>query len=531
MKFSLLFSFLTFYSIFVIAQSPTIAWQKTLGGVGVENVNKIIEKPNNSGFFVIGSSASPVGYEITQPSYGGLDLWIVSYSSSGQIEWETRYGGEDNDGSFSRACIDDDKLFVCGGSFSGVSGNKTSPSFGGADLWLICLDFQGNILWQNTFGGTEYDMTADMFFLNNAIYILAATDSDISGNKTTPNIGERDFWLLKIDPTDGEKLDERTFGSELTDTPYEMTFDEDGNIYLLGSSAFGISGDKTIEGFGGSDLWVLKLNSDLEIIDQACFGTSVDEGTSGMIWHENRLYIASSASLGNNGSVSQAVLGTRDAWAFCLNEDLEIVWSYLYGGSAHDLTTRITIWDGKLALLGSSTSTASGVKQSPFYGGSGDYWLLFLDKQTGGFLHEESYGGSAMEIATSITSLSNNNLIIAGISDSGISGLKTEAYRGGSADIWALELNTSALLAINNFDETGLLVYPNPSSDVVYFQVPQEYPNGRIEIYSADGKLIQSVSVDQSNFRIDLSNIEGNQVLFYRYIHEQGVISGKISKI
>lgn len=468
---------------------------------------------------------------MTQGTHGIVDVWVICLNNSNQIEWEMVYGGTESDGLVTKAIIHNDKLFVATSSNSGISGNKTIASFGSADIWLLCLDLEGNIEWQQTYGGTEGEAAEIVAVHNDELYILGHSTSGISGNKTTPNIGERDFWLLKVDPSNGEKLDERTLGSVLTDTPYEMTFDEEGNVYLLGSSVTGVSGDKTVEGFGGSDLWLVKLNSNLEIIDQACFGTSVDEGTSGMIWHENRLYIASSASLGNNGSVSQTVLGTRDAWAFCLTEDLEIVWSNLYGGSAHDLTTKITIWDGKLALLGISTSTPSSIKQSPYYGGSGDYWLLFLDKQTGGFLHEESYGGSAMEIATAITSLSNNNLLVAGISDSGISGLKTEAYRGGTADIWALELNMSALVSLNDIAQTELLVYPNPSSDVVYFQVPQEYPIGRIEIYSTDGKLINSVFVDGANFRVDLSAVEGNQVLFYRYIHENGVISGKISKI
>jgi len=68
----------------------------------------------------------------------------------------------------------------------------------------------------------------------------------------------------------------------------------------------------------------------------------------------------------------------------------------------------------------------------------------------------------------------------------------------------------------NNFDEIGLLVYTNLSLDMVYFQVPKACPIGLIEIYSTDGKLIESKHVDGLNFRMDLSDVEGNQVLIYR---------------
>jgi hypothetical protein len=46
-------------------------------------------------------------------------------------------------------------LFILGGySASGISGDKTENCLGGYDYWIVKVDSQGNIQWQNTIGGS-----------------------------------------------------------------------------------------------------------------------------------------------------------------------------------------------------------------------------------------------------------------------------------------------------------------------------------------------------------------------------------------
>lgn len=530
MKYSVFFSLLFLFSNFVKAQSPAISWQKTLGGTGSDDVRTVIQKPDNTGYYVIGKTNSPSGFELTQGSYGLDDIWVVCLNNNGNLVWENVYGGVGSDGLISKALLYNDKLYVVTASSSGVSGNKTTDSFGNMDIWLLCLDLEGNIEWQRSYGGTEADLANIIEVHNDTLHILGYSESGVSGNKTTPNVGDRDFWLLKIDPNNGDKLAERTIGSLLYETPFSLSFDDSGNIYLLGTSLFGVSGDKTVEGYGAFDLWLVKIDSDLEIVNQACFGSAVSEETPTMMWYDNKLYLSCGISQGNSGNVSGSVMGSLDAWVFCLNENLEIIWQNILGGSAADVLFGITIWNDKLTLIGHSNSFPSGSKQSPNYGGI-DYWLVFVDRHFGGLIKEQSYGGNGSDIFTSIDVLSNNNLLVAGISNSGISGLKTEPNRGGSSDIWVLKLNASSLVSLESNELTDLIVYPNPSSGLVYFQVPQELLNGNLELYSMDGKLIKSVFINEINFCIDLTDISGSQMLMFKYTHAHGISSGKISKI
>ncbi|MBL0053996.1 MAG: hypothetical protein IPP29_22155 [Bacteroidetes bacterium] len=44
-----------------------------------------------------------------------------------------------------------------GYSWSGISGDKTQPSWGVRDYWIVKIDSLGNKQWDKRFGGTSID--------------------------------------------------------------------------------------------------------------------------------------------------------------------------------------------------------------------------------------------------------------------------------------------------------------------------------------------------------------------------------------
>jgi len=46
---------------------------------------------------------------------------------------------------------------LAGGSRSSISGEKSEPNKGNYDYWIIKIDANGNKLWDKTFGGTGSD--------------------------------------------------------------------------------------------------------------------------------------------------------------------------------------------------------------------------------------------------------------------------------------------------------------------------------------------------------------------------------------
>src|SRR6185369_13969456 len=91
--------------------------------------------------------------------------------------------------------------YILGGrSASGVSGNKTTANFGSNDVWLVKLDASGNKQWEQVFGGSGFDYLNSQQQTSDGGHILGGTSSSgVSGNKTSPSYGGYDFWPVKVD--------------------------------------------------------------------------------------------------------------------------------------------------------------------------------------------------------------------------------------------------------------------------------------------------------------------------------------------
>src|SRR6267142_3938205 len=72
------------------------------------------------------------------------------------IQWQRTFGGNTNDQIYGFLWTGNE-ILIGGTSISPVSGNKTSPNYGSSDFWLLRLDESGTRLSENSFGGTEGD--------------------------------------------------------------------------------------------------------------------------------------------------------------------------------------------------------------------------------------------------------------------------------------------------------------------------------------------------------------------------------------
>src|SRR5205085_6253869 len=72
---------------------------------------------------------------------------------------------------------------------------------------------------------------------------------------------------------------ERVFGGTSNDTLYAAQQTSDGGFVLGGLSASPISGNKSATNFGGSDFWVVRLNSSGAKLWDASYGGTNDEDT------------------------------------------------------------------------------------------------------------------------------------------------------------------------------------------------------------------------------------------------------------
>jgi hypothetical protein len=118
----------------------------------------------------------------------------------------------------------------------------------------------GNISWQKTYGGAQPEFDTYVVETSDGGYFVGGySDSDVSGDKTDPTNGQRDFWPLKLDSS-GNIIWQKSIGGSLVDRPQAAFQTADGGFIMGGFSTSGISGDKTQANQGVTDNWIVKFD-------------------------------------------------------------------------------------------------------------------------------------------------------------------------------------------------------------------------------------------------------------------------------
>jgi Secretion system C-terminal sorting domain len=237
----------------------TKIWDKTIGFNGIEVLTSV--KQTIDGGFILGGSVS-ICTNNGKTNYGAWDYWVVKTDANGDIQWHQTYGGSHDDYLESVRQNPTDGSFILGGrSESPISGLKTEGFMGGYyDLWVLKTDVSGNIIWQNTIGGTGYEyLTVAHTTADGGSLVAALSSSPASADKTTGNYGGTDdFWVLKLNNLGAIEW-QKVIGGTGQEILYSAEKDANEALILMGVSGSNISGDKTTNEIGGGDMWVVKL--------------------------------------------------------------------------------------------------------------------------------------------------------------------------------------------------------------------------------------------------------------------------------
>lgn len=522
-----------FFFLSVIAQNASINWQKTIGGSDQDIAHEIIAAPDDSGYYVVGYSMSDTSGEKSQNSRGLSDVWLVKLDQQGQFLWDKTIGGNEHEYyEFGFDLVaDQNRLYILSKSHSTPSGDKESPQYGDGDLWLICMDFDGNLIWQESYGGSGNESTGSMILMENGnLFVFGDSYSGISGNKTSPRIGMKDYWILEINSDDGSIVNQKSIGSELEDYAMSAVADEEGNYYLLGSSPEGISGDKTEQGFSYQDIWLVKLDSEFNVVQNRVFGGTENEGLFGRVaYSEGSLYFTCSSSSPISGNKTATHWGERDYWIVKLDTDLNMIWDKTFGAGFVDLPTSIVPLSDNRILVGGFSVTYTSGNQNVTSHGTRDIWTVLIDED-GNEIAQMSYGGFNPEKCGDIKYL-NESLIVAGSSAASNSGNKTEESRGGY-DFWILDLNISPFLSVVDHMKSELEVstFPNPFTHQITFDLSAINNPSRLCIFTADGKLVHCENViGQNRFTWQPKNASGS-LYFYELVSDAGIFRGKLMR-
>lgn len=169
------------------------------------------------------------GFAIAGYSYSAAmsnDVWLIRTDPFGNEIWNKTYG-------VSSGYERPESLVQCDDGGFGIMANTQSFGAGGTDGWFIRTDAMGDQIWNQTYGGTEEDGFTKALLMSDGGFTLM-------GSTHSFDIGNGDAWIIRID-SDGEVLWEETigdpYGNGVASFLYlgNNTYVATGSTYSIGS--------------------------------------------------------------------------------------------------------------------------------------------------------------------------------------------------------------------------------------------------------------------------------------------------------
>ncbi len=430
------------------AQTPTIVWQNNLGGSN-DDFGKSIFKTDDGGIIIAGKTESNDG-NVTG-NHGGSDCWIIKLDMNYNIEWQKCYGGSDDESAISIVQTSDNGYVFTGVSLS--SDGDLTFNNGGADIWIVKLNPSGDIVWQKSIGGPLTDIGWHVIETNTGDIVVAGQ----LGNPI--NFNDDKALIIKLNST-GVIQWEKYFGGSLWEDAKHIIQTDDGGFAFVGE-AYSTDGDLT-GNYGSSDCWVVKLNTEGNIMWQKNLGGSSFDYAECIIENSDGSYIMTGYTRSNDFNVS-GNHGEIDAWIVKLSSTGGLIWQKCYGGTEYEKAMCIVNKSNSGYIFSGSTNSNNGNVSGLL--GSSDFWIVEIDN-TGEIVWQQCIGGSQEDYSFQIENTGLNEYVLVGVSasnDFNVTG------NNGVKDYWVVKIDTEVGID-ENLNLRQVFIYPNPTDGLISIQ-------------------------------------------------------------
>jgi hypothetical protein len=372
---------LLIFSLVVLAEADSVMWYETYGGTRNDVASSLVET-SDGGYAIIGYTES----------FGAIeyDFLLVKTDADGYIEWNQTYGGAELDFGFSVVEASDGGYVIAGSTGSFGAGNQ--------DFWLIKTDGTGNVEWNRTYGGSEYEFAYSLVETSDGGYAIAGSS-----------------LLVKTDASGNMEWNQTYAGSTNS-----LIVTSDGGYALVGDIIIipeGCVDPRHIP----YDCWLVKTDAS---------GNVEWNQTYAEIDHDRAWSLVETADGGYaiGGSTSSFGAGGYDFWLIKTDNYGNVEWNQTYGGAEDDFAhSLVKTPDGGYALTGYTKSFGAGDR---------DFWLIKTD-EVGNMEWNQTYGGTEEEIANSLIATSDGGYAIAG-------GTYSFGIEGGN--FWLLKSDESGII-------------------------------------------------------------------------------------
>ncbi|HMW96068.1 MAG TPA: Ig-like domain-containing protein [Flavobacteriales bacterium] len=345
-----------------------LVWATYYGGDGLEDFASCAAYDDV--LYASGNTSSQgieMSFTAEQHNYGGgvRDAILVKFNAAtGDVVWDTYYGGTQNDRGRACAVGDDGSVYLAGVTYSTAAIPGADPGFQ---------------VHQSTYAGTD-----------------------------NPALGG-DGYLVRFNPNTGSRLWGTYFGGEKADQVFGCDVAPDGNVYIAGgtSSTSGIAAngyDGTVDGY---DAYMAKFGADGALLWGTYYGGSggdqanacgvAPDGSPHMVGQTFSLdAITSSGVESSTGGAADVFIVKFDPAGGAGSRS----WGRRFGGPFDDDAKGCSFdAEGHLLVTGTTTSGSGiamvGASQSVMDGSSDAYLVEFDPDATQ--LEGTYYGGNATD--------------------------------------------------------------------------------------------------------------------------------------
>lgn len=512
---------------FLSAQSPTLEWQKCLGGSDEEDGYYAIPT-SDGGCIACGISTSNDGdvsgnhlyYDSVSGNwFTNLDTWVVKTDALGNIEWQRSLGGSFGEWTGEIIQTSDGGYAIIG--TTGSADGDVTFNHGGGDVWLVKLDSNGNVSWQKTYGGpgdeggSSIVQTVDSGFV--FVGFAIEDGGDVAGHHGS--LGA-DFWIVKTDSNGAIEWQKCLGGSgDEGAVSIIMTFTGDFLITGMTSSS---DGDVTFN-HGGGEYWVVKIDGSGNILWQKTYGgTSIDSPKQIVQSTDSNFFYVIGDTQSNNGDVSNLHGAHPDFWCIKIDTAGSLIWQKTLGSSGTDYGFSVDkTSDGGCVVMG-GISAADGDVTVNYGNGSLDYWVAKLSSQ-GQLQWQKSLGGSSNDLGRCVKQTPDGGFILNGYSVS--NNIDVTNNHSIYGDYWLVKLS-----GLNGIEQNHYLyntiITPNPSNGIFNFANFSSAPKN-ILINDVSGRLVFKTTNQSTSFAIDISS-QPPGIYFVKVIQNNNVTVQKI---
>ena len=221
-------------------------WAKTGGGNMIDQGNAIATDASGNSFvtgiFRTNTPNPTVDFSGTMlTSYGDYDFFIAMYNTNGDLQWIKQGGGSLGDNGFGIAVDNNGGVYACG-AFQGTAtfGTQTVTSVGQTDAFIAKYDYNGNLIWITTDGGTGSDHANAVKYESQLGLVTTGQfqNTALFGTASITAKGLYDVFVARYDLSGNNVWAKRAGGFSINgDEGKSIATDNDANIYVSGNFA------------------------------------------------------------------------------------------------------------------------------------------------------------------------------------------------------------------------------------------------------------------------------------------------------